>query len=415
MLEFLKTKTIKDSAVVTGGMVLSTLFSAASIFLLARFLGPSQFGLYVSALAVAVIVIDSLELAISNAIVKFSSNEGPDTAGFIHYGFKLKLRLGFVVGAIFAALSYLAAGWIHPQLKLPLVISSLLIPAVFWARFPRSLLRAQKRFMADSILENITSGFRFLAVGLFYWWGQLTVITALLAYLSGALAAAIVGSFLVDWGFLRQKVKEQIKRQFFKFQKWLTFGFIAAAVHSRIDSVLLLKLVGPDTTGIYQAAYRFFMPITQLASVLSLVFAPRFASFPDLATSRVYLAKAAKLTLAVGAAVLLIIPLAPWLVELIFGREYLDAVLPAQILSVGFFGFIVGAPWVAFLLYFAAKAKTFFYINLLQLLLIVGLNWWLTPRFQATGAALSASLTLLIINALIVAVSYRLLYAKQKN
>lgn len=415
MLEFLKTKTIQDTAVVTGGMILSTLLSAASIFLLARFLGPGRFGLYVSALAVAVIVIDSLELAISNAIVKFSSNEGPDTAGFIHYGFKLKLRLGFVVGAIFAALSYLAAGWIHPQLKWPLVVSSLLVPAVFWARFPRSLLRAQKRFMADSILENVTSGCRLLGVGLFYWWGELTVITALLAYLGGTLVTAAAGVWLVDWSFLKTKIAEQIKRKFFKFQKWLTLGFIVAAVHSRIDAILLLKLVGPETTGVYQAAYRFFMPVTQLASVLSLVFAPRFASFPNLATSRVYLAKAAKLTLAVGAAVLLIIPLAPWLVELIFGREYLDAVLPAQILSVGFFAFIAGAPWVAFLLYYAAKAKIFFYINLLQLLLIVSLNWLLTPRLQATGAALATSLTLIITNILIAIVSYRLLYAKQKN
>ncbi len=415
MLNVFKTQTIKDTAVVTGGMVLSTLLSAASIFLLARFLGPSQFGLYVTALAVSVIVIDSLELAISNAIVKFSSSQGPDSAGFIHYGFKLKLRLGFLAGAIFAALSYWAADWIHPQLKWPLVVSSLFIPAVFWARFPRSLLRSKKRFLADSILENITSFGRLAAVCLFYWLGKLTVIAALFSYLSGALAAAVVGTFLVDWSFLRVKIKEQIKGRFFKFQKWLTLGFIVAAIHSRIDSVLLLKLAGPDTTGIYQAAYRFFMPLTQLASVLSLVFAPRFASFPDLDTSRVYLGKAARLTFVVGATVLLLIPLAPWLVEFIFGRDYLGAILPARILSFGFFAFIAGAPWVAFLLYYAARAKIFFYINLLQLILIVGLNWLLTPRLQAIGAALAASLTLVITNVLIAAICYSLLYAKKKN
>lgn len=415
MLEFLKTKTIKDTTIVTVGMVLSTLLSAASIFLLARFLGPGQFGLYVTVLAIAMIVIDSLELAISNSIVKFSSSQGPDTAGFIHYGFRLKLRLGFLVGAIFAGLSYLVADWIHPELKLPLVVSSLFIPAVFWLRFPRSLLRSRKRFMADSFLENVISLARLIAVGLFYWLGKLTVITALFGYLIGALVGGAVGALLIDWSFLKAGFSQKIKKRFFGFQKWLTLGFIVAAVHSRIDSVLLLKLVGPETTGIYQAAYRFFMPVTQLASVLSLVFAPRFASFPDLTTSRVYLFKAARLTLAIGSLSLMIIPLAAWLVQLIFGEGYLGAVLPTQILALGFFGFIAGAPWVAFLLYFAAKAKTFFYINLLQLLLIVGLNWWLTPRFQATGAALAAGLTLIITNGLIAAVSYRLLYAKQKN
>ncbi|MDZ4228619.1 MAG: hypothetical protein U1C50_00015, partial [Patescibacteria group bacterium] len=112
---------------------------------------------------------------------------------------------------------------------------------------------------------------------------------------------------------------------------------------------------------------------------------------------------------------LVMIPLAAWLVQLIFGAEYLGAILPVQILAIGFFGFIAGAPWVSFLLYFAAKAKTFFYLNLVQLGLIVGLNLWLTPRFQAVGAALAASLTLLLTNLLIAAVTWRLLYAKQKN
>lgn len=415
MLEFLQTKTIKDTAVVTAGMALSTLLSAASIFLLARWLGPASFGLYATALAVAVIVTDALELAISNAIVKFSSRQGPEAAAFIHYGFKLKLRLGFLVGAGFALLSYLVADWIHPQLKLPLLVSALFVPVVFWSRFPRSLLRAQKRFLADSVLENITSSARLAGIGLFYWLGKLTIIAGLAAYLGGNLAALAVGVFLIDWKFLKAKIEAKVKRQFFGFQKWLTLGFIVAAVHSRIDTVLLLKLVGPEATGIYQAAYRFFMPVIQLASVLSLVFAPRFASFPDLATSRIYLFKAVRLSLLIGAAVLVMIPLAAWLVQLIFGAEYLGAILPVQILAIGFFGFIAGAPWVSFLLYFAAKAKTFFYLNLVQLVLIVGLNLWLTPRFQAVGAALAASLTLLLTNLLIAAVTWRLLYAKQKN
>lgn len=400
---------------VTAGMGLSTVLSAASVFLLARWLGPAGFGLYATALAVAVIVIDSLELAISNAIIRFSSRPGPETAGFIRYGFGLKLKWGLGAGAAFAALGYLLAGWVHPQLKQPLLVSALFVPVVFWSRFPRSLLKAQKRFLADSVLENITSFSRLAGVGLFYWVGKLTVVTGLFGYLGGNLAALAAGALLVNWSFLSAKITGRIKRRFFGFQKWLTFGFILAAVHSRLDAVLLLKLAGPEATGVYQAAYRFFMPVIQLASVLSLVFAPRFASFPDLATSRIYLFKAARLAAAIGLAVLLIIPVAGWLVELIFGAGYAAAVLPAQILAAGFFAFIAGAPWVSFLLYYGGRVKTFFYLNLVQLVLVAGLNLWLVPRLQAVGAALAASLTLITINGLIAAISGKLLYAKAKN
>lgn len=398
----------------TAGMALSTVLSAVSIFLLARWLGPAEFGLYATALAVTIIVVDSVELAISNSIIKFSSRNRLEDKEYLNYGFKLKLKLGIAVGVIFAALSYYLAGWLHPQLKWPLVFSALFIPAAFWSRFPRSILKAQKRFLADSILENTTSAFRLIVIAWFYYSGKLTVITGLFGYLSGNLAALIAGSFMIDWSFIGVKVQEQVQHRFFKFQKWLTLGFIVAAIHSRIDAVMLLKLAGEQAAGIYQAAFRFFMPVVQMASVLSLVFAPRFASFPDLITARIYLYKAARLALVISLGVLLMLPLADWLVRLIFGPEYLAAVWPARWLSLGFFSFIAGSPWVAFLLYYAGKAKIFFYVNLLQLSLILSLNWWLIPRYQARGAAIASAITLVIINVLIVVISRQLAYEKKQ-
>src|SRR3972149_1294610 len=96
-----QTRTAKDSAIVTVGMGFSTVFGAISIFAIARFLGPHDFGLYVTALAIAVIVTDSLELAISGSIVKFASRADVKAAGFIKYGFYLKLLLGLGLGLIF--------------------------------------------------------------------------------------------------------------------------------------------------------------------------------------------------------------------------------------------------------------------------------------------------------------------------
>ncbi|HBU21787.1 TPA: hypothetical protein DEB02_02475, partial [Candidatus Beckwithbacteria bacterium] len=69
LLAVTRTQTIKDAVIVTAGMGLSTLLAAASIFLIARLLGPTGFGLYTTALAIVVIVIDSIDLAISSSIV----------------------------------------------------------------------------------------------------------------------------------------------------------------------------------------------------------------------------------------------------------------------------------------------------------------------------------------------------------
>lgn len=400
MKHIFSSQTIKDSTVVTIGMGISTVLSALSIFLIARFLGPSGFGLYVSALAIAVIVTDSVELAISNSLVKFASGSDRPLS-FIKYGFYLKLGLGLGLGLLLALISQPLANLIQAQLGQPLLITAAIIPVLFIVRFPRSVLQSQKKFLADSSIEVITSLLRLLFILGFYFLFGLTVNLALLAYLFGAASAFLIGAKLISWRFLNQPIDPSVKTAFFNFQKWLTLGFIIAAIHGRIDSVLLLRFSGPLATGIYQAAYRFFMPVIQLAAALSLVFAPRFASFDSYLKTRQYLGKAIKLSFSLAALSLLIIPLSPFLVDLIFGQKYLASVPSAKILSIGFAAFLAGAPFVSHLIYSAHRIKTFFLINLFQLLLLVSLDFYFMPRFGSLGAAWAMSLTLIIINSLI--------------
>ena len=392
---------------VSGGMVFSTLLSAATIFLLARWLGPGDFGLYAASLAIAVIVTDSLELAISGSVVNFGAKNNALSQKLIKYGLILKLALGLGLGILAAVLAKPVSGWINPALNQPLYLVALIIPLNFLMRFPRSVLQSQRRFWADSSLEVITSLGRFLSVARFYFSGSLTVITGLWAYLSGAVAALMIGSALISWKFLKERIDQETRRHFFQFQKWLTIGFILAAIHGRMDTAILLKLAGPAATGIYQAAFRFFMPVMQLAAALSLVFAPRFASFVTRQEARIYLKKAAKLTLLLGLGVLLMLPLAPWLVSLIFGSAYSGAVLPARILSLGFALFIVMAPFTAYLIYSVNRTRVFALINFLQLLLLLILDYWLIPNFGAVGAAIASAVTLISVNLLIMGLALK--------
>lgn len=407
MLKLFKTKTIQDTAIVTAGMGVSTLLSAANIFLLARWLGPGGFGLYAASLAIAVIVTDSLELAISGSVVNFGAKNNALSQQLIKFGLLLKLALGLGLGFLVAVLSGLISAWINPGLKQPLYLVALIIPLNFLMRFPRSVLQSQKRFWADSSLEVIASLSRFLSTVGFYAGGWLTVITGLWAYLSGAAAALIIGAALISWQFLKERIDRETRRQFFQFQKWLTVGFILAAIHGRMDTTILLKLAGPATTGIYQAAFRFFMPVMQLAAALSLVFAPRFASFATAQEAKTYLKKAAKLTGLLGFGVLLIIPLAPWLVQLIFGSAYLEAILPARILALGFALFVAMAPFTAHLIYSVNRTRAFAVINFLQFGLLLVLDYWLIPGFGAAGAATANAITLISVNLLIMVLALK--------
>ncbi|MCX6816318.1 MAG: oligosaccharide flippase family protein [Candidatus Beckwithbacteria bacterium] len=400
MKQFFSSQTIKDSTVVTIGMGISTVLSALSIFFIARFLGPSGFGLYVSALAVVVIITDSLELAISNSLVKFAAGTDRPRA-FIKFGFYLKLFLGLVLGLLFTFASQPLATLIQPQLKTPLLVASGIIPAVFLLRFPRSVLQAQKRFISDSVIDVSTNLLRLLFILSFYYFFHLTVELALVAYVLGALTAFLVGASLISWRFLASPLDVSVKRKFFNFQKWLTLGFIVAAIHGRIDSILLLRFSGPSATGIYQAAYRFFMPAIQLAAALSLVFAPRFASFDTGKKTRQYLTKATILSLSLACLSLAIIPLSPWLVNLIFGQKYNLSIPLVRILAFGFAAFLAGAPFTSHLIYSTHRTKLFLLINLCQLILLITLDFILMPLYGSYGAAWAITVTLVIINSVL--------------
>ncbi len=385
------------------GMVFSTVLSAVTIFLLARWLGPGGFGLYAAALAIAAILTDSLELAISGSVINFGAKNDALSQQLIKYGLILKVIIGLSLGLMVIILARPLSVWINPELTQPLYLVGLIIFLNFLVRFPRSVLQSQKRFWADSSLEVLTSLGRFSGVVGLYFSGALTVMTGLAAYLLGATIALIVGSSLISWQFLRAKVTADTRRHFFRFHKWLTLAFILAAIHGRIDSTILLKLAGPEATGIYQAAFRFFMPVMQLSAAFSLVFAPRFASFATPAEAKVYLKKAAKLTALLSLGVLLIIPLAPLAVQLIFGDRYAAAVQPTRILALGFTWFILASPFSAYLIYSRGQTKFFAVINLIQLIMLVGLDLWLIPRLGVSGAAWSMTGVLTLVNLLILA------------
>ncbi len=83
-----------------------------------------------------------------------------------------------------------------------------------------------------------------------------------------------------------------------------------------------MRFSGPAMVGYYQAGYRFFMPIIQFSSVLSTVFAPRFASFEDEKQVEAYLKKSSLLSGGLALLVLVFIFFIPAIVRIIFGADY---------------------------------------------------------------------------------------------
>ncbi len=166
-------------------------------------------------------------------------------------------------------------------------------------------------------------------------------------------------------------------------------GEIAAMLHSRAD-VLILGIIAPAASlGIYVVAYQSVEPILVLASAGGATVLALGHGRPEVERGDVT-AKLIRETLLVGGALAIVAGLlAPWLIPVVYGAAFADAVGPMLILLPGIVALALGRIAMADLMRrnmlerMAAILITVMVIN-------VTLNLALIPIYGAIGAAIAS-------------------------
>ncbi len=395
-----KTATIKDTGIVFFGQLIWALISALFFFLIARVLGPAKLGIYTTVTAVVIMVTDTVDLSLDSSIVRFIGLK--EKKSYLKFAFLLKVMLGAFFFLLLFSLARSFSLVLRQEISLPLKIASFLVFVIFLYRLPRAIFQGEKKFVKSVGLDIGASLLRLAFLLFFIFAGSLTVNNVFWLQIVANFILFLIGIKMISLDFLKARISSQVRGNFFSFQGWLTLAFVLVAIHSRIDTLFLMRFSGPEMVGFYQAGYRFFLPVNQFSSVLSIVFAPRFASFKKEIQAKAYLKKAA--LLASGFAFLLLgfIFFAPFFINFFYGLAYKAAILPTQILSLGFFAFVMSVPFTSYLLYRKGQTKFFALANFFQVVLIITLDLVFIPKMAATGAALATAISFVVINLLII-------------
>ena len=315
----------------------------SSLVLLARALGPTEFGQFSVAFGIMTLVAGLMDLGLKEALVRFAApyiRSDPQKAKVIfEVGLALKLSLGMlgvIVGLFVAPL--LSHEYFHD--------SSLdsLLPVAFLGSFgytavnyTYSVFQASGKFLIYGLYLCISAAIRLLILWILWQNQLLNPISAVATYgfvgLISFLAGFVFFPGRFEWGW--NSKKSMIARNMLGFGKWITVGAIAFSFVEQLPVLVLAREVSVENTALFSVGLRFALAFSVVLMSLSTTLAPKITQMTTQAELRDYSKRVIQYVWPLG---ILIFPalmvLAPFLVEITSGPEYLAAVPVFRILCI---------------------------------------------------------------------------------
>jgi O-antigen/teichoic acid export membrane protein len=373
-----------------AGQSAKLVIQAIYFVLMARNLGPHQYGAFVAVTAAAAIVSPFVGNGSGILMIK---NVARDRSLFSQY-WGNALLMTFVSGAVLtvgvaAVCTALLPNSIPPVVVIVLVISDVLVyqfvEVAAWA------FQSVEMLVGTAYLNVFASFTRLGGIAVIVGMHRPTLIAWSVAYLVTSILCALVGTGCVLWRLGKPRLA------LFRIRSELREGFYfsssssAQTIYNDIDKTMLARLGSLDATGIYAAAYRLidvaFIPIR---SLLAAAYPGFFRSGNQgITSSLAYARRLLPRALAYSAAVAIGLLVAAPLVPRALGAEYARSTEALRWLAL--------LPLLKTFHSFAADSLTGAghqglrtLVQVLVALFNVFVNLWIIPAYSWRGAAWSS-------------------------
>lgn len=387
--------TFRHSSVTFIATILNGALGAVFFIIAARYLGPSNYGLFSVAMAVLTLTADIGNLGTDTGIVNFvSRNIATDKTKahqFLKLGLKIKLIVGIciVVFGIFISPFIAQSIFNKPELIELLQIAFIGVLAQLLFTFATSALQSFQKFVQWGAVNVGQNTIRLIFLFIVYSIGAVTTSNILLLYALIPFAGFLLGMIFLPKSFLRSQNENSVSSEFFKYNLWVAaFGAIAA-LSSRLDTFIAARLLDATQIGVYAAANQLVQIVPQLVGALGTVIAPNMAQQNSQEKFINYLKKTQLLVIGIAVLGLFSIPFVLLIIPYLFGVEYLTSGPLFVVLLFAMLIFLISVPIHMSVFYYFSYPKLFFWISLGHLIIIALVGWNLISYYGAFGAAVS--------------------------
>lgn len=353
--------------------------------LLARHLGPADYGNFTTALGMVAIAQALTEFG-TNAVAVRDMAGQPERRSVIAGGLmaaRLTTSLALLLPLVVGLVLLLPPG--APTIAGILIGSTLLLTA-FAAL--QSVAQADLRPEVAGALLFLQSTVWLAMVALLVWIDAGIVAFAAAFALTAALQSVI--TILVMRRYVRISFDGWRREEWRILKTAVPMGLagVLTTAYYRVDAILVYEIAGADQAGFYNAAYRYIdvlqiLPATVYFVLFPLVAARRRAG----ADIRRVAGLAATLMIVCALPVVVVgVVFADPIVDLIYSSTFEDAALLMAVLSVAFVGISLGYLWTSILLA-EGPLRVFLVVAAITAVGSIAANLLLIPSFGALGAA----------------------------
>lgn len=368
------------------------------ILILARILSPQDFGIFAIA-AISLALLETFtEPGVSLALVQ--QKEKVDK--YIGTAWIISILRGVLISLLlFISAPFISQFFGQPQ-SLKILQTAALIPLARGFINPAAVNFVKKlEFHKEFILRSIPA-IADIGTAIFLAIHLKSPISIVFGMLVGATAEVIL-TFLMTPLHPRLEFVKSHAGKLIGYGKWVTVGWIMNYLSEQFDDILVGKMLGTNSLGIYQMAFKLsVLPSTELSEVISKVVFPVYSK---IAHDKQRLRKAVIKTTAVLTAIalpltLILIFFSRPIVLILLGNRWIEVVPSLQILAI--YGFIRSYGQGASAVLFASgnpdiAAK----LRAVRFSIMAILLFPLISRYNIQGAAMAVVASALILQPLL--------------
>lgn len=382
-----------------GRQLLAAFAQLLLVVLIARKLGPEGNGYYAMAILIPTILANFLNFGVGPATVYYLSRGDFD----VHQAVAGNLLLGIGVSTAGVVCGFPVLWfWSYeifpgvPQELLYLGLAS--FPLTLLLAYLNTILQGLEDFKAFNLTVLLPPYVNLAGVVIALYWLQLSVSSAVVAYIIGQLVGLVIVFRLLSRKKARNPAEQQASLISDYVSRNLGYGWkahlsnILAFVNYRADIFLVNFFLNPAATGIYVIAVQFAEKLWMLSQAASTVLLPRLSAMHENPQARLSLTNKGFLVVSaitavasIGVAITLW-----WFISPVFGEEYIEA-LPVFFWLLP--GIIAGAGSRIYANCIAAAGKPEW--NMYSSMAVVSINVVgniiLVPEYGIVGAAWATS------------------------